>query len=216
MKTWMTALLIASITLAACGSGMALSGEEAAQDPQTPTPEPTTQAETEHATPEATASETSPSSTQPLKEQWRLPISNAIILFSACELMFETHFRYSNGEIDLERALFELNSEGDLISFATRGFVSGPVPNEDVAPLLFELEQQMAALIAFLDPIEESMIGSAEVLDSLNDTCGTLNDLQQTIINASVEAGLTWEEVDEIDFSLNPMISDFYDQIRGG
>lgn len=216
MKPSMTALLITSMMLAACGPGTAPTGEQAMQDAQPPISEPTTRVEAEQVTPEATALEASSTSAQPLKEQWRLPISNAIILFSACELMFETHFKSSNGEIDLERAMFELTTEGDLISFATRGFVSGPVPSEDVATYLFELEQQMTALIAFLDPIEQSAIGSAEVIDSLDATCGTLNQLQQTIIDASVESGLTWEEVDEIDFSLSSMIRDFYDQIRGG
>jgi formylglycine-generating enzyme required for sulfatase activity len=150
-----------------------------------------------------------------LKDEWRPAISNAMLLTASCQLMFETHFKYGEGEIDLNRARSELTTESDFIGFAVRGFASGPVPSEAVAPYMLGLEQQASALISLLDPIDEDAIGSFGVLDTLSSTCGSLNDLMTDIVNAGMEAGLSEASVDEIDQEMTPMINDLYDTVLG-
>lgn len=150
-----------------------------------------------------------------LKDEWRPAISNAMLLFASCQLMFETHFKAGEGEIDLNRARSELTIESDFIGFAVRGFASGPVPSEAVAPFMLQLEQETATLIGLLDPIDDGKIGSAEVLDTLLVTCGTFNNLLSNIVNASMDSGLSEASVDEIDQEMTPMINDLYDTVLG-
>ncbi len=150
-----------------------------------------------------------------LKNEWRPAISNAMLLFTSCQLMFETHFKYGEGQIDLDRALFELDAESDFIGFAVRGFASGPVPSEAVAPFMLQLETQTGTLIELLDPIDDGKIGSAEVLDTLLGACGTFNNLLSNIVNASMDSGLSEASVDEIDQEMTPMINDLYNTVQG-
>ncbi|TFH38075.1 MAG: hypothetical protein E4G99_00595 [Anaerolineales bacterium] len=151
-----------------------------------------------------------------LQDEWRPAISNAILLSTTCQLMFETHFKYSEGEIDLTRAKSELTTEGDFVGFAVRGFSSGPVPSLAVAPYILELEQQTNTLAYLLPPKNDSLIGSAQTLDTLGGICGSLNNLMTEIVHTSMAAGLSEASVDEIDQEMTPMINDLYDTVMGG
>ena len=157
-----------------------------------------------------------PTGQDALKDEWQPAISNAMLLSASCQLMFETHFKAGEGEIDLNRARSELTTESDFIGFAVRGFASGPVPSEAVAPFMLQLETQTGTLIELLDPIDDGKIGSTEVLDTLLVTCGTFNNLLSNIVNASMDSGLSEASVDEIDQEMTPMINDLYDTVLGG
>jgi hypothetical protein len=203
MKIGRSWLLIFSLFLAACRPvADPTEALEIEQPQETPTEGSISQEETVLPTPVQPATQ-EPQTLMPdpddLVDQWRPAIGNVILL----------------GAIDIERAEFELSVEGDFAGFAQRGFVSGPVPSEPVATYIFQLEQQLGRMVEFLIPIEEEQIGSAEAIDSLGATCGALSDLQMAILNASVEAGLTWEDVDEIDADISPMIGDLYDSVMG-
>ncbi len=219
MKIGRSWLLIFSLFLAACRPvADPTEALEIEQPQETPTEVSISQEETVLPTPVQPATQ-EPQTLMPdpddLVDQWRPAIGNVILLFNTCQLIFETHTKYAQGAIDIERAEFELSVEGDFAGFAQRGFVSGPVPSEPVATYIFQLEQQLGRMVEFLIPIEEEQIGSAEAIDSLGATCGALSDLQMAILNASVEAGLTWEDVDQIDADISPMIGDLYDSVMG-
>lgn len=151
-----------------------------------------------------------------LKDEWRPAISNAILLSTTCQLMFETHFYYAEGELDLEQAITQLNAEGDFVAFAVRGFSSGPVPSGDVAPYMLDLEGQSRNMIDLLPPLDHSLIGSTQALDTLGNTCGVLSDLLNGIIDASKAAGLTETSVEQIDQEMTPMINDLFDMVLEG
>jgi hypothetical protein len=138
------------------------------------------------------------------------------LLFETCTVMFETHFEYSQGEIGLGRALHELNAESDVLAFAWHGFTSGPVPSDATGPFMFRLEQQIMVLIELLDPIDEDAIGTPEVQETLFDVCAALKGLQSEIVSASLEAGLTEADVNEIHEEIAPLIEDLYKQVLGG
>jgi hypothetical protein len=130
--------------------------------------------------------------------------------------VFETHFNYAEGELDLEQAITQLNAEGDFVALAVRGFSSGPVPSGDVAPYMLDLEGQSRNMIDLLPPLDHSLIGSTQALDTLGNTCGVLSDLLNGIIDASKAAGLTETSVEQIDQEMTPMINDLFDMVLEG
>lgn len=159
------------------------------------------------------ATETASLDEESLRQEWRPAINQAILLFETCTMMYETHFEYWQGKIDLEHALHELNAESDVLAFAWRGFTSGPVPSDTTGPLMFRLEEQIRVLIGLLDPIDEDAIGAPEVLATLSQACGALEGLQSEVVSTSMAAGLTEADVDEIFEAMTLTVKDLYEEL---
>jgi hypothetical protein len=212
MKRRFTALAICVAVLLGCRLGSAPS--EAAPTPETPSAAPTVPAEPPTAVPTAPAA---PAGTptalsrpqEALKAEWQDAISDAILLQTACVLMFETHSDFGEGEIDLDTARSELEMESNFVSFIWQGMARGPVPTDAVGPYLLDLEEEGRALIGH--PIGADSIGSSEILGTLSETCGSVDRLMQEIVTAGLEAGLTEASLDEIDQGLSEIITDWYD-----
>ena len=150
-----------------------------------------------------------------LINEWRSAISDAILLSTTCQSIFETHFNYNAGEIDIDRAKFELSAESDFVALAVSSLAKSPVPNDSVAPYILELEDQTQVIVGFLPPLSDSLIGSTQALDTLGSVCGRLNDLLTDIVNEGQTAGLSETSIDKIDQETVPLINDLYDLVLG-
>jgi hypothetical protein len=223
MKPWISALLVCCILLAGCGQKVAQpTAFPTAERPPSPVvaatlmqSPPLDEEDTATPTPEAEVAQTPSSSHQALKAAWRPAIQNAIILSSACEWMFETHTKFQQGEIDIEEARSELSIEADLISFVRLDSLEA-YQDDTVAEFMWGLETEMYDLIELIDGTDDEVIGSSEVLDDLLMKCGSLLDLQTAIVLAAMEAGLTLDEIDELDLSDSEMFLDLYGRIMEG
>ncbi len=216
MKKRLLPVMMFGLVSISCSTVGVLFGPGQTPDEPTGTASPATVVTQEPTSPTPTSgsTEAAPSGQEGLREEWRPAIQNAILLFSICEVMFETHFKYSEGEIDQQQARAELEIEGDFLEFPAHGLSSGDVPSEAVAPYLLRLEREMQTLIGLVDPIDRDAIGSVEVLDTLSATCQTLNGLQGEVVSASMEAGLSEASVDELDQGVTPMINDMYEMVQ--
>lgn len=223
MKVYISALAICCIFLAGCSQSanqrnmtptLELATSTVVQPTITPT-SPPAQEETATITTETEEPQPALPDQEALKEEWRSAINNAIILFSTCEWMFETHFDFQQGNIDIEEAKSDLSLEADFISW-TRWDSPAAYQNETAAEFMWRLEMEMGGLIELIDTTDDDMIGSAEVLDTLLlTTCSSLFDLLTDIIDTAMEAGLTQESINEIDITYTEMFNDFYEMIFG-
>lgn len=228
VKRWAKISILPCVLLAACGGGpreTALGVSEEKSVPDTRVADPTpfwslrvtpTEPEVRASTPTMKAAAATPSlDAEALRQEWRPAIQRATLLFETCTLMYETHFEFSREEIGLERALQELDAEGDVLALVWRGFTSGPVPSDATGPYMFRLEGQIMMLIGLLDPIDQNAIGTPEVQETLFDVCAALEGLQAEIVSASIEAGLAETDVEEIGEEVAPLLEDLYEQFLG-
>ncbi|MBI9051652.1 MAG: hypothetical protein JEZ00_19670 [Anaerolineaceae bacterium] len=221
MKTWSITFGVCCILLSGCAQSTSQpaitptlqeSKATIVQSTQTPIPLPVEE-ETPTVVPEVESIPSLSPETEALKNEWRPAIQNAIILFAACESVYETHVNAQDAEIDLDKAKSELAIEADFISFARW---DDPIAyeNETVAELMLRLETQMGKLIVFVPPLSDAKIGSENIIDSLSPVCDALNNLQSEVIFAAFDAGLSEEMVDEIDPSSTELFSDFWDMLN--
>ena len=180
----------------------------------TPSPQPTP---TATVTPQTTEPEPPSDDQELLKEEWRIPIENAIVLFTTCTFMFETHADYQQGEIDLATAQEELSLAADLLTIA-EWFSPESYRSETSAALMLDLELTMRALIEWYDATDEEDIGTQETLDALFPICESAQALQTEVVFTAMELGLSEESVDEIDRTLSEseMFRYYYDRLLYG
>ena len=156
---------------------------------------------THTSTPQAVETESPSVDQELLTEEWRIPIENAIVLFSACTFMFDTHVYYQQSKIDLAVAQEKLSLAADFLVIA-EWFSPESYRSETSAALMLELELTMRALIEWYDATGEEDIGTQETLDALFPICETAQTLQTDVVFTAMEAGLYEESVDEIDRDL--------------
>jgi hypothetical protein len=177
--------------------------------PATPSPQPTP---TPTYTPQATDPEPPSNDQELLKEEWRIPIENAIVLFTTCTFMFETHSDYKQGEIDLPTAQEELSLAADFLTIA-EWFSPESYRSETSAALMLDLELNMRALIEWYDATGEEDFGTQETLDALFPICEMAQTLQTKVVFTAMDAGLTEEDISELDPSDTEWLTYYYDQI---
>jgi hypothetical protein len=177
--------------------------------PATPSPQPTP---TPTYTPQATDPEPPSNDQELLKEEWRIPIENAIVLFTTCTFMFETHSDFQQGEIDLAAAKDELSLAADFLAFA-EWFSPESYRSETSAALMLDLELNMRALIEWYDATGEEDFGTQETLDALFPICEMAQTLQTKVVFTAMDAGLTEEDISELDPSDTEWLTYYYDQI---
>ena len=161
-------------------------------------------------------SKTPPSSAQgDLKDEWRSVFNGSQILFSSCELMYETHIRYQGGEIDITKAKSDLAIESNTFSIVQREFVKWLEPSAAVLPYKGKLERDMGTIIELWEVMNSSDIGTPSVTDRLFNTCSSLSATQINIVNTAMKAGLTGDSADELASEIEELLNDLYNTVRG-
>ncbi len=206
MNTRLGTTIICCIFLVACSQ---TTPQSTYTPPATPSPQPKP---TLTFTPQATETPTPSADQELLKEEWRIPVENAIVLFTACTFMFETHSDFQQGEIDLEAAQEELSLAADFLAFA-EWFSPESYRSETSAKLMLDLELDMRALIELYDATGDEDIGTQETLDALFPICESAQTLQTNVVFTAMDAGLTKEDISELDPSDAEWFTYYYDRI---
>jgi len=167
------------------------------------------------ATLSATVTPPPSSSQEKLKDEWRFVFNGSMVLFSSCELMYETHVRYQNGEIDEAKAKSDLAVESDFFTIIYKQFIKWLDPSQSVAPYKEDLERDMDAWIGFWEQMNSGDIGSPAITDPLFETCSSLFETQNRIITAAMDAGLTGDSADELALEIEELLNDLYNSVRG-
>ncbi len=199
------------LTLGSCIAFIAACTQTTPQPthPAIPSPQPTP---TPTFAPLATETQTPSAEQELLKEEWRVPIENTVVLFSACTFMFETHSDYQQGEIDLETAKEKLSLAADFLALA-EWFSPESSRGETSAALMLELELTMRALIEWFDTTGDEDIGTQETLDALFPICESAQALQTEVAFTAMETGLSEEDISELDPSDAEWFTCYYDRI---
>jgi hypothetical protein len=146
-----------------------------------------------------------------LRAEWGPALDLGSVLLEVCTLMYQTHADFGQGVIDASRAQAELETESDFIGYMQSGMYSSAPQSDAVASHLTSLEEQMSALIEVYG-VDDSLIGTAEVLAMLDPICGSLQERMQAIVGDAQAAGLSPESLDALDHAIRvEMIDDLYD-----
>ena len=206
MNTRFRTIIICCIFLAGCTQ---VTPQATYTPTTTPSPQPTP---TATYIPQAMEPETPSADQELLKKEWRIPIENAIVLFTACTFMFETHSDFQQGEIGLTAAREELSLAGDFLASA-EWFSPESYRSEISAKLMLDLELDMRALIELYDATGDADIGTQETLDALFPICETAQNLQTEVVFTAMDAGLTDEAISELDPSSAEWFTYYYERI---
>ena len=167
-------------------------------------------------TADSPASTAAPASNQEgLKDEWRPAFTGTILLFSSCELMYETHSRFKDGEIDASLAASQLEIEANVISLVTRNLFSWADPSPAVLPFKIRLEKYHDELVDAWNQLKSGDMADPSLTAPLSKTCGSFYALQDDVFKAMQAAGLTDNSIDEIGAETNEILSDLYNSIGG-
>lgn len=152
-----------------------------------------------------------------LKDEWRPVLHSAWILFSSCQLMFETQARFVAQEIDMAGADSALATISGAVDSVVSGYDDWRNPSEATGPYKVRLETLTEVLVDLLSRMEGGgIVTDSVVADNLFNTCSSLSDLQDDAASGAMEAGLTLESMDELDYELADLLRDLWDQVMGG
>lgn len=168
------------------------------EKPISPTPE-----EEETRTPDTTAHDE-------LMTVWRPVFQGTIILFSTCQVMFDTHSWFQENQIDLTEAKAQLAAESDFIEIVQRGTLEW-LPTDEVATYKARLDRNLDTLIELWGRMDNGDIGSQEITDPLFETCSSLGALQQEIVDMAIGAGLAIGEIDALGAEVDDIVQDIFD-----
>jgi hypothetical protein len=233
MKVWTVVITIGVTLFAACNQAATPPNPTVTVPP--PIPATFTIRPTKPATPTRTATATIPatatlpatatipavSTSTPLsvqddlKDEWRSVFNGSQILFASCELMYDTHIKYQEGEIDITKAKSDLAIESDFFSLVYREFVKWADPSDAVAPFKEKLEQHMGTMIELWGQMNSGDVGSLEVTDPLFGTCSSLFEIQNDIFKSATDAGLSQDSADELASEIEELLNDLYDSVSG-
>lgn len=142
---------------------------------------------------------------------WRPAYLQGSLLFQTCMVTYETHADFGQGEIGLDRARPELETEARFVEIVLRGIISTTPQNEVVADHILKIEAQAHALTAWVDPEEED-IGTDAALETIGSICSSLQTRVNMIVADARSFGLSDSSLGALDadIELNEMIEDLY------
>jgi len=158
---------------------------------------------------------------QALKVEWRIPYQSSMTLFSACELMFETLYPLQQGEKEIVEAREELSIESDLAAMGIKQYFQWVVPNETGFPVFMRLQSDIDALTGIFDQLMRAddaalALTAQAVIDSLGETCASLNETFGAAAMAAMQAGITEQSLRELESEIDEVINDYRDRILEG
>jgi hypothetical protein len=131
--------------------------------------------------------------------------------------MFETQARFVAQEIDMAGAGSALATISDAVDSVVSGYDDWRNPSEATAPYKVRSETLTEVLVDLLSRMEGGgIVTDSVVADNLLNTCSSLSDLQDDASSAAMEAGLTLESMDELDYEVADLLRDLWDQVMGG
>jgi len=158
---------------------------------------------------------------QALKVEWRIPYQSSMTLFSACEFMFETLYPLQQGEKEIAQAREELSIESDLAAMGVKQYFQWVVPHETGFPVFMRLQSDIDALTGIFDQLMQAddakLAATAQaVIDSLGETCASLNETFGAAAMAAMQAGITEQSLRELESEIDEVINDYRDRILEG
>ena len=150
-----------------------------------------------------------------LKAEWRIPFKAANILFSSCELMYDTHVRFKRGEIDATRADWELNLEADAMTPVTLDLFGWADPSPAVQPFFTPLMNSHNDLADLWTQLKSGDLADSAATSPLDRTCTVFYSMQSEIYKAMKAAGLTVTSINELGSEFEDTLNYLYGSIRG-
>ena len=150
-----------------------------------------------------------------LKAEWRIPFKATYILFSSCELMYDTHVRFKRGEIDAALAAWELDLEANAMTPVTLDLFSWSDPSSAVQPFFTRLMNSHNDLADLWTQLKSGDMADPTATSPLDKTCLAFYNMQSEIYKAMKAAGLTTKSIDELGTEFEDILNYLYGSIRG-
>ena len=143
--------------------------------------------------------------------EWRPVYNMGALLFETCTLIYQTHYDFDQGVIDVDRAQVELAAEYDAVEYAL-GIIGSAAPEGDIAgSLLLQIEDEAALLTYWVEP-QADRLGTPQALENIGLSCQSLQDIMTNVFNQAQAAGLSRESLNELDEEMQSRIEDLYNQ----